>query len=83
MFLHLGADTIIPLDHVIAIHDMKEMKSAINHEFLKNMKEEKRIIDVSDNHCKSFIVTEKFVYLSAISSFTLKKRAENLPFDEE
>lgn len=77
MFLHLGADTIIPLKEVISITDYKNGKSEINKEFIDLMVEERMIKDVSEGSPKCFIVTEKIVYVSAISSTTLKKRAQN------
>lgn len=83
MFLHLGADTVIPLRDVIAITDLKAVRSGINEEFLRVMQEEKMIEDISENNAKSFIVTDKKVYLSAISSTTLKKRAQFLLEEED
>lgn len=83
MFLHLGADTVIPLSDVIAITDLKSVRSSTNRNFIKNMREKKQVIDISSNHPKSFIVTDKVVYLSAISSLTLKKRAGNFPEADE
>ena len=77
MFLHLGADMVVPLRDVIAITDLKSGKSGTNKEFLEKMYDEKKIIDISDDNAKSFIITGKIVYLSAISSLTLHKRAEN------
>lgn len=75
MFLHLGADMIIPLKSVISISDRKEDASPINNDFLHIMSEEGMIVDVSGGNVKSFVVTDDKVYLSAISSLTLKKRA--------
>lgn len=83
MFLHLGADTVIPLKNIIAIHDLKSSKSHINNEFIKNMRNDKKVVDISENNAKSFVITDKKIYLSAISSMTLKKRAGNIPEDEE
>lgn len=77
MFLHLGADVVVPLRDVITITDFKSGKSSINKEFLERMKDEKKVIDVSEKNPKSFIITKKMVYLSAISSLTLKKRANS------
>lgn len=77
MFLHLGADMVVPLSDVIAITDLKSAKSDINKDFLAKMQDEKKIIDISDKNAKSFIITSKIVYLSAISSLTLKKRANS------
>lgn len=77
MFLHLGADTVVPLRDVIAITDLKSGKLGINKSFLDKMQDEKKIIDVSEKKSKSFIITDKIVYISAISSLTLKKRASH------
>jgi len=77
MFLHLGADMVVPLSDVIAITELKSAKSNINNEFLNKMEEEKKIIDISEKNPKSFIITSKMVYLSAISPLTLNKRATN------
>ena len=40
MFLHLGADMVVPLRDVIAITDLKSGKSSINKEFLDKMEDE-------------------------------------------
>ena len=77
MFLHLGADVVVPLRDVIAITDLKSGKSGINKEFLNKMQDDKKIVDISENNGKSFIITNKKIYLSAISSLTLKKRASS------
>ncbi|VBB07474.1 Hypothetical protein LUCI_2723 [Lucifera butyrica] len=82
MFLHLGADTVIPLKNVILINDLKAVRSKTNEEFIKNMRKQNRVSDVSEGNIKSFVVTDKNVYLSAISSLTLKKRAASLPDNE-
>jgi regulator of extracellular matrix RemA (YlzA/DUF370 family) len=75
MFLHLGADMVVSLRDVIAITGLKSKKSSTNNDFIDKMRNEKKIIDVSENDAKSFIITTNKVYLSAISSLTLKKRA--------
>ena len=77
MFLHLGSDVSVALKDVIAINDYSYLKT-INKEFLKNMRSKKFIIDISENDPKIFVITDKKIYLSAISSVTLKKRADNL-----
>lgn len=82
MFLHLGADTAVALGDVISIHDCRSFRSVVNREFIKRMRGKKNIVDISNAQPKSFIVTSSRVYLSAISSSTLKKRAENLFYDE-
>ncbi len=83
MFLHLGADTVILLRDVITITDFKTIRSGINDDFLRVMTEENLVDDISDGNAKSFIVTDKKVFLSAISATTLKKRAQFLSEDDD
>ncbi|WP_371365084.1 hypothetical protein SRRS_00060 [Sporomusa rhizae] len=83
MFLHLGADTVIPLRSVIAILDLKITGSAITEQYIKNVKSMNKVIDISDNSAKSFVVTDQNIYLSAISSQTLKKRADYIPVGDQ
>ncbi len=83
MFLHIGADTVIPTKNIIAIFDMETTTiSKYTREFLKIAEEEGFVESVSDDLPKSFIVTEtdkkSKIYLSPISSVTLKKRANFL-----
>lgn len=78
MFLHLGADTVVAHKDIISINDYRSFRSVINREFIKKSRGKNNIVDVSDQKPKSFVVTSSHVYLSAISSPTLKKRAENL-----
>lgn len=83
MFLHIGADTVIPLRSVIAILDFKITGSAVTDQYMKKSKSTNKVIDISDNNAKSFVITDQNIYLSAISSQTLKKRAGYIPVDEE
>ncbi len=82
MFLHLGSDTVVALQDVISINDFKSFRSSVNREFIQKMRAKKKVIDVSDNQPKSLIVTKYKIYLSAISSVTLKKRADTV-FDND
>lgn len=83
MFLHLGADTVVALKDVISINDYRSFRSAVNREFIKKMRNDKNVVDISENTTKSFVVTPSKVYLSAISSLTLRKRAVNLFYHED
>lgn len=83
MFLHLGADTVVALDDVISINDYRGFRSAANRDFIKRMRDAQDVVDISGNAPKSFVVTKSRVYLSAISSLTLRKRADNLYDHEE
>ena len=75
VFLHIGGDFSVRVGEIVSIYDYDAMKqSEIGRAFLK--KRERTIVDISDGRPKSAVVTEKNIYLSAISPFTLKKRAE-------
>lgn len=83
MFLHIGADVVIPLSSIIAIFDME--KTTISKDtkyFLRTAEEEGFVESISDDIPKSYIVTEtdkkSKIYLSPISSTTLLKRSRTL-----
>lgn len=80
MFLHLGNDVIINTKNLIGIFDIdKSSISKFTKEYLNNAEKMRRIVNVSFELPKSFIVCldENFnetVYISQISPSTLKKR---------
>lgn len=80
MFLHLGNDVVINTNNLIGIFDIdKSSISKFTKEYLNNAEKMKRIVNVSFELPKSFIVCldENFnetVYISQISPSTLKKR---------
>jgi len=80
MFIHLGGDTAAPKEEVIAILNMQlTKKNEINREFLSLAREEGFVEQIGDrSEAKSFIITTKKVYLSPISSMTLKKRSKEV-----
>lgn len=75
MFLHLGGDMIVRLTEVVAILDYRVARAAASKEYLQLARSEGRLYDVSDGEAKSFVIAKDAVYLSPISSTTLKKRA--------
>ncbi|MHB8172163.1 MAG: extracellular matrix regulator RemB [Thermincolia bacterium] len=82
MFLHLGGDVIVFKNDIIAIIDLKNIKrnDAIK-EFLQVAEQEGFVKYITEKgNEKSFILTTKNVYLSAISSNTLKKRSDNIKY---
>ncbi|MCL5045794.1 MAG: DUF370 domain-containing protein [Actinobacteria bacterium] len=74
MFLHLGGDVIIRLKDVIAILDLEVAGAPASKEYLQIAKDEGFLVDISEGSPKSFVTTDRKVYLSPISSVTLKKR---------
>lgn len=81
MFLHIGADVVIPYKNIIAIFDMETTTiSKDTKEFLKTAGEEGFVETVSLDIPKSYIITEtdnkSRIYISPISAATLLKRAK-------
>lgn len=82
MYLHLGENTVVRTDSIIGIFDMDT--STIlkwTKDYLSNATKNKRVINVSMELPKSFVVcnenNEIKVYVSQISSQTLMKRKSN------
>jgi len=79
MFIHLGANVLVPIKEVIAIIDVKMKDSAESMvEFLNIADEEGFVVNIEEGETKSYVVTSKHVYYSPISSLTLKKRSHYL-----
>lgn len=78
MYIHLGEDTLVREKDIIGIFDMDNatvMKSS--REYLKEANKRNRIINVSYDLPKSFIVSEEQgyrVYISLLSSSTIAAR---------
>lgn len=57
MYLHLGQDTVVPEKSVIGIFDLdKTTSSYITRKFLGNAEKMGRVVNVSDELPKSFII---------------------------
>ena len=82
MFLHLGSDAMVPIAEVIAILDIRNKKSAAYRQYLADKKGNRSIVDLAEGDPFSYVLTNKTVYLSNISSLTLKKRAEEEFYQE-
>lgn len=85
MYLHLGSDYMIKNSEIIAIFNLKDDDSDIYKEYIRKYGSKYEIIDASEGEeFYSCVLTEDKIYLSAISSATLKKRLEEnvlLDFD--
>jgi len=83
VFFHIGDNVSIYIRDVIAIFDLETTTTTRDtREFLKIAEEEGFVVTVSDDMPKSFVITEKdgqsIIYLSPISSATLRKRLKDL-----
>ncbi|MCR6104689.1 DUF370 domain-containing protein [Salipaludibacillus agaradhaerens] len=79
MFIHLGGDMVLKAECIVAIldHNSQDL-SEENQEMMKDHKKRKATIRVTDDTPKSMVITKKDIYLSPISSHTLKRRAETI-----
>ncbi|NLN86986.1 MAG: DUF370 domain-containing protein [Syntrophomonadaceae bacterium] len=76
MYLHLGDDTIISGDNIIAIINLDEPVSEVLKELIENAEVDNILHAVGSNEKKKAIVLcDDCCYLSPISSNTLFKRA--------
>ncbi len=75
MYIHIGGNITLPADKIIGIFDIE--KTSVNKEvnsYLQKLGKQGRIYYVSYDMPKSFVVTEKYVYITNVSVFTLKRR---------
>ena len=84
MYLNAGGDTLIKISDIIGIFDMDSASmEPKTRKYLENAQKKKRLIAVTDDVPKAFIVTAgrggDTVYLSLFSAKVLAKRTEN-PF---
>ena len=81
MYLHLGNEVSIRARDIIGIFDLESASvSKATKDFLRQCEENDMVTNVSADLPKSFVLCryngEIQVFISAISSVTLKKRAE-------
>lgn len=80
MYLHLGQDTVVRTDDIIGIFDIENTSlSRSTRSYLAQAEKSRLVVNVTYEMPKSFIVCEtdgrQRVFLSQISSATLRKRA--------
>ena len=85
MYLHIGQNVVIPEADVIGVFDLDNTTgSFITRKFLSDAEKDGRVISISDELPRSFVVCQegdlsaenqnRNVYLSQLSSQTLLKR---------
>lgn len=79
MYLHLGADTVVRTRDIVAVFDMdRATVNATSRKFLAAAEKKKKVVNVSDDLPKSFVVcTDGRVLISAVSSQTITRRNES------
>ena len=80
MYLHVGQDIVVPFKDIIGIFDIENTTtSKFTRSFLADAEKGKRVVNVSDDLPKAFVVCvesdgSETVYISQISAATLRKR---------
>lgn len=88
MYLHLGQSVMVPFRDVIGIFDLDNTTaSPVTRRFLSGAEKTGRVENVSDDLPKSFVLCrsrgrEPKIYLSQLSSATLRGRTESGVFTE-
>lgn len=73
MYLHIGSDCVVETKKILVILSC----SKLEEDFLENFRSNYEIVDATKGEaCSSYILTDDILYLSPISSSTLKKRFE-------
>ena len=83
MYLHLGQSVVVPYRDVVGIFDLDNTSSShLTRAFLERAEKEGRVVNVSDDLPRSFVLCTQergnsTVYLSQLSAATLLRRAES------
>lgn len=87
MYLHLGQSAVVHQKDILGIFDLDNTSYSFRtRKFLEQAEKEGKLITVTDDLPKSFVLCQKkngetVVYLSQLSSATLRGRAENNSFE--
>ena len=80
MYLHLGVDYMVKNSEIIAIFNLNHPQ--VYDDFVKKYGSRYKVVDASGGEgYYSCVLTNDTMYLSSISSVTLKKRAESGSLD--
>lgn len=87
MYLHLGQSVVVPYQKILGIFDLDNASWAFKtREFLERAQLEGRVVSVSEDLPRSFVLVGEetglpIVYVSQLSSATLLSRAERNSFE--
>ena len=87
MYLHLGQSVVVHQKDILGIFDLDNTSYSFRtRKFLEKAEKEGRVTAVFDDLPKSFVLCQDrsgktMVYLSQLSSATLRGRAENNSFE--
>jgi hydrogenase maturation factor len=78
MFVHIGGDITVPKESIIMILDCKASKSLVVKEFLGVAREENSVHLLDQGKERSYVITDRGVFISPISSSTIMKRSASI-----
>ncbi len=77
MFLFIGGDTSIKSSDVVGIFNIEECSvSRVTADYLAACQKSGKIVDLTSDLPKSFIVTPQKTYISNVSNDTIRKRVK-------
>ena len=77
MFLFLGGDVSVKSEDVVGIFDIEECSvSRVTADYLNACQKKGKIVNVSEDMPKSFVVTVDKTYISNVSHSTIVKRGK-------
>ena len=88
MYLHLGQDTVIDTESIVAMFDIDACTiSKKTRDFLAQAEKNGRVVNVSSELPKSFVVSQEKdnqrIYICQLSPITLIRRASQITEDGE
>jgi hypothetical protein len=87
MYLHLGQSVVVPYSSIVGLFDLDNTTgSHRTRAFLEQAEREGRVVNVSEDLPKSFVLCQEgeqppIVYISQLATATLLKRAESNLFE--
>lgn len=87
MYLHLGKNTVVRIDSIVAVFDLdNSSQSYLTRDYLRHADQNGQIVNISEDLPKSFVICRtsnggQTVYLSQLSSATLLRRSETMSFE--
>lgn len=77
MFLFLGGEISVRSDNVVGVFDIEECSvSRVTADYLNSCQRKGKIVNVSEDMPKSFVVTVDKTYISNVSHSTIVKRGK-------
>lgn len=78
MYLHLGSDYMVKNSEIIAIFNLRRPEASLVETYVEPERQRYQVIDLAASPAEraSCVLTSSKIYLSPISSSTLRKRLE-------